>query len=335
MKENELLEKIMQNVSIADYEQVKNYLYYISFSSCIYGVIKGGVDPSCLPVSLACASISASLHLLMCNSKAICYTKEAIEAKKLYDEIIKNYNFLNRIFSLNDPVAIYAMFNYALHNGYLSLNKKYTSNPKYVMELPSTNGIGVVTNNNLERHNALMLSDVLRKSGIYSNVLGVTFNNDLFLSLEDMVSFATIGVDNESFSKEDFDISQVFNCSMKHVLTYASSDGKQYFFDPTLRTIFKPSKTEHSILFKGNVQVDIDMPFTKKLISKKEYLELKKELSCQIQSTSIQRDNKIVYDTNLLCSNNRDILEKFYYDNKELYEEIDYLTLKFKKRSFN
>ena len=335
MEKNEFLEKIMQNVSITDYEQVKKYFYYMSLGSCTYGVIKGGVDPSRLPVSFVCASIFASLHLLMRNSKAMYYTKEALEAKKIYDEIIKNYNLLNGIFSLNDPVAIYAMFSYALHNGYLSLNKKYTSNPKYVMDLPNANGIGVVTNNNLERHNAFMFSDVLRKSGIYSNVLGVTFSDDLFLSLEDMVSFATVGIDNESFSKEDFDISQVFNCSMKHVLTYALSDGKQYFFDPTLRTIFKPSETEPFTLLKENAQVDIDMPFTKKLISKKEYLELKKELSRQMQNTSIQSDNKIIYNTNLLCNNNRDIFEKFYYDNEELYEEIDYLTLSFKKRNFN
>ena len=101
------------------------------------------------------------------------HTKDVSQIRELYSYFINNYNKLNKIFDLNNPVEIYAMFNYLLYKGYLSKNKEFQFYDKETRNLKGLRGVDVITGKAVCRNISSMLTDILNEYGIQSNLLGV------------------------------------------------------------------------------------------------------------------------------------------------------------------
>ena len=117
------------------------------------------------------ATIVINLAMTCSNGKN--HTKDVIQIRDLYQEFIKNYNKLNKIFDLSDPIQIYTMFNYLLYKGYLSKDKNFQFSGKQARDINCLSGTNVITGQAVCRHISAMLTDILNDYGIESSQLGV------------------------------------------------------------------------------------------------------------------------------------------------------------------
>ena len=202
------------------------------------------------------------LGMSLTNGKE--YTKDVKQIRKLYNYFLNNYNKLNRIFDLSNPIEIYTMFNYLLYKGYLSKNKKFQFSNKQSRNLKGLYGTEVITGEAVCRHISGMLTDILNGYGIESRQLGV-YSRDYILNInvikeqkytkEELVNWVRMHIideqDYESIMKfiDEFVDNKNYNIEISsemtedknilkrkvgnHAISFAFKDGKSYFLDPT------------------------------------------------------------------------------------------------------
>lgn len=134
-----------------------------------YSLVNNSID------ILAYSTLIAYLGMAWTNGKE--YTKDIKQIRELYNYFLNNYNKLNKIFDLNNPVEIYTMFNYLLYKGYLSKNKEFQFSGKQARDLKGLSGAEVITGKAVCRHISGMLTDILNGYGIESSQLGVYSKN--------------------------------------------------------------------------------------------------------------------------------------------------------------
>ena len=205
------------------------------------------------------------------------------EIQKIYDEIIRHYSKLNRIFDFNNPVEIFALYVYAVEKGYLSFHHNFEygqTDDDVEKEISGLSGVEIILGHGVCRHFSGMLNDIFKESGVESKKCYV-FSYDE--------------------SKKNLYIPN-------HVIVVAKDDGVMYILDPTNSLIFKPGDSK-SIYVSEDAYAYIS-PF--------ERLKLGKNLEFSSREDDETQMNKSIK----ICSENRDILKSFYKENKDLYEEI-------------
>ena len=199
------------------------------------------------------------------------YTKDINEIRKLYFEFIKNYNKLNKMFDLNDPVSIYTMYNYLVYNGYLSVGKSFEFARGEVKDIPTNLGVNVVWGSGVCRNISSMMCDILNDYGIPSCNVGC-FVRDVDIKLEEvglqdysidellewvnktiidedkrneliekinLLEKNGIYVNIDSFYEDDYGESLDRRRYGNHLITYSLYDGKSYYLDPTQERIYR------------------------------------------------------------------------------------------------
>lgn len=205
------------------------------------------------------------------------------EIQKIYDEIIKNYIRLNKVFDFNNPVEIFALYVYAVEKGYLSFHHNFEygqTDDEAEKEILGLSGVEIILGHGVCRHFSGMLNDIFKESGVDSKKCYV-FSDDE--------------------GKKNLYIPN-------HVIVTTEKDGLTYLLDPTNYITFKPSDSK-SIYVSGDDYIYIN-PY--------ERLKLGKDL----EFSSREDDETLMNKSRKICSENRDILKSFYKDNKDLYEEI-------------
>lgn len=205
------------------------------------------------------------------------------EIQKIYDEIIRHYSKLNRIFDFNNPVEIFALYVYAVEKGYLSFHHNFEhgqTDDDVEKEIFGLSGVEIILGHGVCRHFSAMLNDIFKESGVDSKKC--------------YVFLAGIGKKNLYIPN--------------HVIVVAKDDGVMYILDPTNSLIFKPGDSK-------SIYVSED---TYAYISPFERLKLGKNLEFSSREDDETQMNKSIK----ICSENRDILKSFYKENKDLYEEI-------------
>ena len=236
--------------------------------------------PSAILVSLGFSMIGSYMGTFI-NLKDDLSTINEIQ--KIYDEIIRHYSKLNRIFDFNNPVEIFALYVYAVEKGYLSFHHNFEhgqTDDDVEKEIFGLSSVEIILGHGVCRHFSAMLNDILKESGFDSKKCYV------FLA----------GVDKKNLYIPN------------HVIVTTEKDGLTYLLDPTNYITFKPSDSK-SIYVSGDDYIYIN-PF--------ERLKLGKNL----EFTSREDDETQMNKSRKICSENRDILKSFYKDNKDLYEEI-------------
>lgn len=214
------------------------------------------------------------------------------EIQKIYDEIIKHYIRLNKVFDFNNPVEIFALYVYAVEKGYLSLHHNFEyrqTDDDLKKEIFGLSSLEIILGHGVCRHFSGMLNDIFKESGVDSKRCYV------FLADEGKKKLYT----------------------PNHAIVVAKKDGLMHILDPTNSIIFKPGDS-NSIYISGKHYVYIN-PY--------ERLKLGKNL----EFTSEKDDETLMNRSKKICSENRDMLKSFYKENKDLYEEIAQKKLSLQK----
>ena len=273
---------------------------------------------------------------------------------------LNNYNKLNKIFDLSNPIEIYIMFNYLLYKGYLSKNKEFQYSDEQRRNLRGLFGVEVITGKVACRHISCMLTDILNEYKIESYKLGVhmkdyviakqqAYTKEEFVSLidkyktdeenyeflmklvDELADSENIEVPTEAIIEENM----LKNMITNHIITFAYKDGRNYFLDPTNAKIYWMNDDSKKTLY-GSSCIDIPIHFMTPIIldgldGLKNYLQIKKHLSSSHLSTPLENEYLLVNETLDKCNNNIDIFEQFYVNNCELYDDITSKVLHIRK----
>lgn len=244
-------------------------------------------------------------------------TKDKIELAKSYQELLKKYIKLNKTFSLKKPVEIYTMFDFLVHNGYLSQNKTFKYSEEKHFDIYDLLGVDVIKGKAVCRHISSMLNDIYEYSNMKANTLEVAskihteeeFLDRCLTTLEKYVSKDY--AENEYFKEAIKGLAKkekIPSIGTDHLINLVVYKGNTHFLDPTSSIIFKKSNELSDFLTWDNDQIYISDELYKNHDKRKE--------------TPLEEDEKTVKEVRSLCQNNIDIFENFYKNNCDLYDDI-------------
>ena len=362
--ENNKFKQFCGSIDYNTYNKIQSILGFSSVGMALtndlilsqYPVLNSSVD------ALAYLSIAAYLGLAWSHGKD--YTRDIKQIRSLYQKFITNYNKLNKIFDLNDPIQIHTMFNYLLYKGYLSIDKNFEFSNKEARDINGLYGTNVITGKAVCRHISAMLTDILNNYGIESSQLGVySMNYSVNINIleqpkytkEELVNWVQTHITDEQtysivmkFIEELVDKrGQSIELSTKmiedknilkrkvgnHAITFSVKDGKSYYLDPTQTRIYRVSENDKNVLYDDEYdRVPIKLLSSIVLNDSKDYLRMREKLSQQYQSITREEEKQMIEQTITDCKNNMDIFEQFYNENSELYSDISSKVLRIKKR---
>lgn len=265
------------------------------------------------------------------------HTKDIIEIRKLYNNLIKDYNKLNKIFEFQNPIEIYTFYNKMLYDGYLSKNKEFHFGETTIRDIKDIYSSNIMNGEAVCRHIATMLKEIYNAYGIEGNTLTV-YQSDFDVmqdNIENMISLLE-EIHNEqqrtnisfldlvyqyeeelnkyyeyTIPKKDKKLTIIGN----HKITTAVYQGDTYYLDPTQSRIYKPSSIKENILIDTSAAGDIHiLPKQKK--NKKVLATLTDAV------TAPSEDREYIDMTTRIYSSNKDIIEAYYQSQKELYSDI-------------
>lgn len=282
------------------------------------------------------------------------------EIGDLYQEFIINYNRLNKVFDLNDPIQISTMFNYLLYKGYLSVGKRFEFLDQKIWDVDGLDGVNVIVGKAVCRHISAILGDILNNYGIESFQLfvysmgyrvDVTIIEQQKYTKEELVSWVqTHIIDEQTYEFlinviEDFIDKKNENIELSakvienknildrifgnHVITFSVKDGKSYYLDPTRARIYRTSEDDKNILYDDEfASISIRLLQSIVLNDFKTYLKMRENLVKRYSNITSEVEQRMVMDTIMKCNNNEDIFEQFYNENRELYDSISNKVLR-------
>lgn len=362
--ENNKFKQFCGSIDYNTYNKIQSILGFSSVGITLtndlilsqYPVLNSSVD------ALAYLSIAAYLGLAWSHGKD--YTRDTKQIRSLYQKFITNYNKLNKIFDLNDPIQIHTMFNYLLYKGYLSIDKDFEFSNKEARDINGLYGTDVITGKAVCRHISAMLTDILNNYGIESSQLGV-YSMDYSVNInileqpkytkEELVNWVQTHIINEQrystvmkFIEElvdkrgqsiELSTEMIENKNIlkrivgNHAITFSVKDGKSYYLDPTQTRIYRVSENDKNVLYDDEYdRVPIKLLSSIVLNDSKDYLRMREKLSQQYPSITREEEKQMIEQTITDCKNNMDIFEQFYNENSELYSDISSKVLRIKKR---
>lgn len=250
------------------------------------------------------------------------FTSDYNKIKIEYQEIVKNYNKMNKLFNLNDPIEVYTMFNHLLYNGYLSVNKKFEYYKKE-NDIDSKLGVNIITGQGVCRHISSLLTDILNDYGIEACNLIVYISKEKEISLKDKKFLEILKILPNYIQEKQ---AEMYG---NHAISCAFKDDKSYYLDSTNK--FTGRINDNKIIVCDDYKFIPKLNMTKFINEKMQYLKLKQRLIDSNPSISKEEEKILIDKTINICDDNKDIFEKFYNENKEIYQEINAKVLKLKK----
>lgn len=362
--ENNKFKQLCGSIDYNTYNKIQSILGFSSVGMALtndlilsqYPILNSSVDV------FAYLSVAAYLGLAWSHGKD--YTRDIKQIKSLYQEFITNYNKLNKIFDLNDPIQIHTMFNYLLYKGYLSIDKKFEFSNKEARDINGLYGTNVITGKAVCRHISAMLTDILNNYGIESSQLGV-YSMDYSVNInileqpkytkEELVNWVQTHITDEQtysivmkfieelvdkrgksieFSTKMIEDKNILKRKVgNHAITFSVKDGKSYYLDPTQTRIYRMSENYKNVLYDDEYdRVPIKLLSSIVLNDFKDCLGMRENLSQQYPSITREEEKQMIEQTITDCKNNMDIFEQFYNENSDLYSDISRKVLGIKKR---
>lgn len=254
--------------------------------------------------------------------------KDIKEIRDIYDNVIKNYIKVNKIFDLNTPVELYTMFDYCLHNGYLSRNKEYKARLDNVKDVMPIIGSNILAGKGVCRHISCMFRDVLNEAGFENEILGVYLGEGFILDyLKNKISSV---IDEEELSRAKIQLEQRTSNNdyllknqddANHVINFVTHDGQKYFLDATNSRMYNLNP-ERDLSLCDNYDEFIKIYFESSLCynRKCDLDELRRQILFYSENQQENEEKRIA--TFSICKTNTDLFEKFYRENQEAYDEV-------------
>lgn len=314
---NELLKNIINNIDYKTYIKIQKI---IKFSGVGLFSLSATTDSKfsdlCKALSLMIVIYGETL------SREREFTSDYNKIKIEYQEIVKNYNKMNKLFNLNDPIEIYTMFNHLLYNGYLSVNKKFEYYKKE-NDIDSKLGVNIITGQGVCRHISSLLTDILNDYGIeaYNLIVYISKEKEISLKGNDVIELVKKLIN--TIQEKRFEIYG------NHAISYAFYDNKSYYLDSTNK--FIGTMDQNKTIICDNYKFVPKFKMLKYINDKNQYLKVKQRIIDSYPSISKEEEKILIDKTINICDDNKDIFEKFYNENKEIYQEINAKVLKLKK----
>ena len=171
------------------------------------------------------------IHMRILGAASDIYNKDFVDD---YHEIIKSFSKFLSDEGIEDVQNIYEYYNYAMWNGYFSMDHKlqYSLNRDIYI---NNAGMGIMSGGGVCLNYADMLALIYKEMGFNSNVVTCYANP----SNVDIVTIKTdknikreIASNNSNYSN-NFLLKILSKMLGNHAITYVESNGEIYFFDPT------------------------------------------------------------------------------------------------------
>lgn len=358
MMEKNFIDKIYNNITYNTYNTIQN----ISINTAIGLIFFKNILLKNYPIAPKVAYVLS--YILWASFignnivKAETKTKDIIEIKGIYDEIITNYNKLNKIFDLNNPVEIHTMYNYLVFKGYLSKNKTFNFSADNARDIYTIYGANITNGEGVCRHIAVMLRDIFNDYGINSNLISVSMpktiieiqidDDRLTQTVEEMQPFIEKYINNEEqreainkiIEEAGIDIrlslkleeeSNIFaKVRGNHAVTLAVQDENSYILDPTHARIYKLNPKDKNFLIDDEIgKIGIAYGSLSLFEKYKDIKAIKRNIL--LPSSLTEEDQMLIKKITHLCKKNQDIFEQFYNENKEIYDELSTKLMAVKK----
>ncbi len=357
---SEILEKLNGKISYKTYNCLSKILLYSALGADFSVAILD--DPEIFRSLVTSSWILLGASLGMNFSSGKFYTKDINNIKKLYDDFLNNYKKLNKNFELNNPIEIYSMYVFLLNNGYLSKNKEFHYSSK-VTDSKCFLGEEAMSGNGCCRNISSMLTDIFNKSNLKSVPLRVYLDNKYGKEIK----FETVGkseaIDRKTSEWIDSHVKNKASISMisdllkecsetgmslkvsretienarilkspgttNHAITYVRAYDRNYYFDPTNEEIYHMSEMDPGMLYSD----DIVVRYKKVLYRPREKEDSKiiKKILLP-ENTTKEEEKRFIREVQDICSDNLDYFDRFYDENKDIYEEVTDKLVKVKKR---
>lgn len=254
---------------------------------------------------------------------AACYIAKSIKQihgkamNASYNELVENFRKLSRDLGLTDPIEIYELYTTMYNNGYLSYNKKFEfgKTPDVLNNL----GSAVINGQGVCRHIAPLLSDILNSEEYYNTKATTAavyaFSNDLDQEKNDNAESVEKSIGNYNLL-----LKPIIRLSGNHMITICEHDGKIYAFDPTNTTNLKMHNQEKHIL--RGYGLDCKLLKSSFVNYRSGVVELFKKSLGDNYYVYSEKDLETLDRTIKIIEDNKDLLEKFYEDNKDIYVDI-------------
>lgn len=288
-------------------------------------------------------------------------TSDITKIKSTYDEVIKDYNKLNEMFGLKDPVSISAFFERFYRDGYLSKNKEFSFSTSNVRDVHPVFGANIMNGEGVCRHIAFMLDDIYKDYGVDSNVLLVYLRKRMLVpeinmekqgltrkELYEFIDSANVSSEEREMAREIVDEfidhfgehlsigvlieKERFRPSSNHAINFAFYNNRAFCLDPTNGCTYKLNREDPRFLCDHiDPKIFIDWSgYGYARTSSKSIKEAKKQIMCS--STTFEEDIEIMKKVQALYEDNLDIVDRFYSTHKEAYSDISNDLMKIKRR---
>lgn len=320
--------KIENNMSYS----IKNMQYireFTEFSTLLSGFLTAGfIKPTELVNELVSdpSKFVGFTTLLSLSALGCCFGENILknstdykDLKVVYNEVLNNVSELFKQLEMNDPISVFSSFVYMTRAGYLSNDKNIEYNMD-LKDLKGMAGLDILRGKGVCRNFASLLKDVYTEMGYESNVLPV------YTTREAINSFKNLSVLDKSYKSKETEqtvkailtITKILRLA-NHLITTVRDHENCYILDPTNDGFLLPSST-----FKYMTSDDPKKTMVfKPLNSIRQDPHIFKLLN-HLKGNSITRDEyeKIYLSAQDKLLKNLDMLEKFYEENQELYQEI-------------
>lgn len=322
--------QLCEQMDYKTYMDISKYFVGTNLGVSVAGLLASIDNPDVVYYTAGFIAANVMAELLYVTSKGKTYTYDYAYVQKLYQEFISNYNKLNEIFGLENPVEICTMFNNVLNGGYLSKDKSFeytTENIKSIIFM----GTEIMDGTGCCRHISTLLTDILNNNGINSTTVAglITEWHTIYETIENNKEQPQTYVEIAHSEMLDHP-SYLERILGNHAITFANKDGYNYFLDPTNYCFFRYNDSQKSLvcddyhfrIYPASSYILSGYKATNKS------LKLLREHHPNIDSdTEIQ----MIENVEALYDDNQDVFEDFYDDNKDLCREIAEKTLALKK----
>ena len=343
--------KLEKNMDYNTFNKVKSGLYIVAINLKTASIF---LLPANTPIN---STFSIVGNLLLLGSVMLTIedgkeTADICKIKELYQEFLRNYSKLNKVFSLQNPVEIYKLYNYLLYDGYLSVNHKFFDDDSNTRNISEILGADVLNGYGVCRNDAAVLTDILRQEGIMANELCAYYKSnaikinilenpkytkdelkewaqknipskrdyDYLLGVIDyLLDEKHVNIEILKANKKCFTISNIIG---NHAITYAVKDGKNYFLDPTMQLIYYQTNKNKLILNNSDYRCKLKPLLTSLVFGKiEDYQKLMRAIVTN-NTCDLEEERQSSAYVNEIWAENKDIFENFYNDNSEIYQEV-------------
>lgn len=253
-------------------------------------------------------------------------TEEYQSLKGYYDKIINNFISLARSLDIQDPIEIFSLYVYMYRGGYLSYNHQFIYDTD-MKDLALFNGLDVIRGTGVCRSISSMLTDIYQKMGFNSSNLSVNTNSETITNLSHLCPLKLEKSEKGGkFAKIVGNFTKVIKLP-NHLITVVDDTNYSYPLDPTNDGILYPSKFGKLRVHnnpKLGMQNYISILTLQSLIGNFTTPNKIPGAIKQLNMNTIELSTFEFLYRNTLCiiERNKDKLDEFYEENKQLYEQI-------------